>query len=496
MKKKLLTLSLTLIVLFNYIKLDAFSDSYVMTYCYNGTPYIYQASVEKTGDVLDTLSPSSFDANSDGTVTVKCLSKECVHYMQSRGISVTPFFSNHWDRDAGKAALNNIGKVTKTLAQAVAEYDLDGINIDIENVTEEYRAKYTKLLKKLRQKLPDSIITVAVPANPENKTTGWQGCYDYKALAKYCDYLMIMAYDESYYGSEPGPVASGDFVENSIKYALEQTKAEKIVLGVPLYGRYWKDGDSNGGYAITMLDVESIITQHPDASVVYHEKEQSAEVIVTLDSDFKMWGGRTLSPGKYTIWYDNLKALEYKISLINSYGLKGIGSWSIGQEADGFWDMCSKELENPYFTDIAGHWAEHYIDLCYEKGWIGGNNDNFNPEDSITRAEMNNSFAKFTGYGERVEDSVNEYITHEQMAVILDNTMELSNAVNFQEKPFSDINRESNPASYDSIIKTYANGIISGFITFRPNAHVTKAEFASILYKLYTLNIQPKKVST
>lgn len=45
-------------------------------------------------------------------------------------------------------------------------------------------------------------------ANPKGWTTGWHGSYDYKSLAEYADYLMIMAYDESWNGSSEGPVAS------------------------------------------------------------------------------------------------------------------------------------------------------------------------------------------------------------------------------------------------------------------------------------------------
>lgn len=97
------------------------------------------------------------------------------------------------------------------------------------------RDAYTDLVRLLREKLPaDKEVSVAVAANPNGWTKGWHGTYNYKELAKYASYLMIMAYDESYEGGPEGPVASIGFVDRSIQYALKQgVPADKVVLGVP-----------------------------------------------------------------------------------------------------------------------------------------------------------------------------------------------------------------------------------------------------------------------
>lgn len=498
--------------------ISANADSHVMTYSFGGTPKIYANYVEKIGNVLDVISPSVFDANTDGTVTIHSITSEFVSLMHSKGISVTPFFSNHWNKTAGNAALDNIEAVTNTLAKAVKDYSLDGINVDIQNVNETYRSKYTAFVKTLREKLPSSTITVAVAANPNGWTAGWHGSYDYTGLAQYSDYLMIMAYDESYYGSEPGPVASANFVTKTIKYALDRVPADKLVLGVPLFGRYWKSGASVGGYGITMADVDSIISMYPNASVTYDETAQSVKVVVNLTSEFKLWGGNTLSTGTYTIWYDNLRALEYKISLINSHGLKGIGSWSLGQESEGFWELCSKALKNLIFSDITGHWAEQYITFCNEQNWLIGSNGKFLPDKPMTRAEAAAVLVRIAGLegdapGEDFDDTANhwarkyiaiarkhglvsgvggskyepnERLSREQLAVMLDRVVVFSNAIDFYDNPFTDLSRESNPWSYDSIIKMYANGVITGYPdkTFRPQERITRAEVAAMLERI------------
>lgn len=516
--KNLLVFTLTAIILFGGAGISALADSYIMTYSFASTPYIIQNYVSKTEGVLDTLSPSAFDAASGGTVTIHTLTTELVENMHSQGIAVTPFFSNHWDRTLGNEALDNMDYVTDVLAKAVSDYGLDGINVDIENVNEAYRDKYTQFVKMLKEKLPNSVISVAVAANPNNWTTGWHGSYDYAALAQYSDYLMIMAYDESYYGSDPGPVSSISFVDKSIIYALERTTADKLVLGVPLYGRYWQQGASVGGIGITMNDVETIIGYYPDSTVRYDETAQAVEVTATLTSDFKLWGGITMSPGTYTIWYDNLQSLESKISLVNQYGLKGLGSWALGQEADGFWTLCGTTLRNLIFSDITGHWAEQYIVGSYERGWLVGDNGKFRPDASMTRAEAATVMVRVTGLedaarGEDFNDTIGhwasdyiaiarenglisgigdnnfapeEKLTREQMAVIIDNAAIFSNAVDFNDNPFSDLSREANSWSFDSIIKMYHNGIITGYPdgTFRPTANISRAEIAAMIDRL------------
>ena len=62
--------------------------------------------------------------------------------------------------------------------------------------------------------------------------------YDYGAIAQHVDHIRIMAYDFSV--EDPGPIAPMAWVESAITAAVDATGApEKLVLGVPAYGRNW-----------------------------------------------------------------------------------------------------------------------------------------------------------------------------------------------------------------------------------------------------------------
>ncbi|MDR2939756.1 MAG: SH3 domain-containing protein [Clostridiales bacterium] len=341
----------------------AASPKYSMSYLYFGTPQQQIQFVDRTNDSLDTVSPSYFDINIDGSLTINPVSRDLVNAMHAKGIKVVPFLSNHWDRAAGVNALTDTNSLAQKIAAAIEAYNLDGVNVDIENVTDAERDEYTELVRQLRELVPEGKeVSTAVAANPNGWATGWHGSYDYTNLAKYSDYLMLMAYDEHYEGGTAGPVASIGFVEGSIEYALSKTSPDKIVVGLPFFGRIWStDGTSVKGKGLPIEQVNRMIEDY-DAVVTFDEISQSpkAEFEVKAGDVLHSVGGRNLAPGKYVVWYEDDQSLEAKFNLINEYGLKGVGSWALGQEDTTIWQDYDNwlngegEEETEYFLHTVG----------------------------------------------------------------------------------------------------------------------------------------------
>jgi len=341
--KKWIAFTLTLMLSLSFCK-NVFAHEYIMSYLFGGTTTQYNNYVTKTSDLLDTVSPDYFDINPNGSLNYQKIDPAFIQNMHNQNKEVTPFLSNHWDRELGIIALNNTESLTTEIANVINQYNLDGVNVDIENVSHLYKDQYTNFVKHLRDKMPNKKITVAVAANPHNWQIGWHGCYDYAALAKYSDYLMIMGYDESYYGGPAGPIAGKTFTEKSIQYALNHVSAHQIVLGIPFFGRYWKQGEAVGGNGITDLDIENLLEGY-ETTKTYHNDSQSVHVKLTLKEGEimpKIWGGRTLTPGVYDIWYDDNTAKQYKLDLVNKYKLKGSGSWALGQDATDVWEYYAQ----------------------------------------------------------------------------------------------------------------------------------------------------------
>lgn len=508
---------LTILTVFSSGVYGVGNEKYNMSYLYFGKPVSYISYVDKTRDSLDTISPSYFDLNEDGSLKLTpVIDLHLIEEMHKRGVKVTPFLSNHWDRAKGAKALENRVRLAEAVAEAIKTYNLDGVNVDIENMTEVHRSQYSDFVRLLREKMPAGrTLSVAVAPNPMNATRGWQGSYDYSALAKNSDYLMIMAYDEHYQGGPEGPVASGAFVEKSIKYALAKAPAEKLVLGIPFYGRFWKQGAASGGYGISAVTVEKLIRDYT-SRVLFDPVTKSPKAEITIKAgDVKPTVlGSQWQAGKYVVWYENQESIKYKLRLVQKYNLKGTGSWSLGQEASGTWNYYSMWLNGRYFSDVEGHYAQQAILSVESRGWmLGVSSTKFQPNSPLTRAQAvaiivralrlqaagpEVTFADTANHYARKEIGIarqhniiagvggNRFapdlpVTREQMAIILDNALPLRDVPEGTQVGFPDVSQGR--ASYEPIRRMSYNGLITGYPDgrYHPFDRITRAQMAVIM---------------
>jgi len=492
------------------------------TYLYAGTTTTYIKSVERTGSNLTTVCPDYFEINSDGTLknTIK-VDPFFVQSMHAKGIKVIPYLSNNWDRVLGRAAVTNRNNFVTELAEKVISLECDGVNIDIQNLNELDRDTFTDFIRLLKAALPESkIVSVCVAPNPWGSTTGWQGSYDYTTLGALSDQIYLMAYDEHYTGSIPGAVASFPFVEDSVIYALKYVLPSKIVLGIPFYGRYWKQSVSKGGFGVTVSDVERLVSICK-ATTWYDETAQCARATLTVSEtdNAVIWGSNRLSAGIYDIWYEDEASIEKKLSLVSKYGLLGTGSWALGQEPDHFWQNYSAWLLGNPFIDTDNNWAQSYIINLFEKGIISGmSGRRFEPGGNLTRAQAavlfvkmlglqnetgTDSFSDTTGHwAEKQISIVKKYnifkgyagnlfypeknITREEFAVISDKVLLSPDTVDFSQNIYSDVSPETNDWSNTSIIVLSMNNILGGYPngTFEPRKTITRAEATRVIVAL------------
>ena len=513
-----LAILLSVLPMLTQQKAEAAEYRFNMSYIYFGNFTNYTKLVDSTQNSLGEVSPNYFglDKNGDLALTAS-VSMDFINDMHERDVSVVPYLTNDWSRAVGKAALNNRDNLARDMADAVVLYELDGVNIDIENVTSSEREAYVEFARLLKELLPDGkTVAVSVAANPWGLDTGWQGSYDYAGLSEFCDYLMVMTYDEHYYGGPAGPISSYDYIDKSLKYAVSVVPKEKIVLGLPFYGRIWSaDGGHPNGYGVSNTMIAQLINDYGGAVTIDPVSRSTRAVITIGESEIKpVVGGQALAAGTYTIWYEGESSVKSKLELVNKYDIKGTGSWSLGQESDNTWNYYKLWLNDCTFNDIETSWAKDYILDAYLKSWITGYSaDNFSPDEPLTRAQAAVILVRRLGLSPQLDpacrfddcvgywaqaylETARKYhiiqgigdnmfnpdrpITREEIAVMVNNVLKYQNT--FGDGLFSDVTRTSNPWSFDAIEALSANGIITGFQdgSYQPGNTLSRAEMAVI----------------
>ena len=140
-------------------------------------------------------------------------------------------------------------ELLRQIAKAAKPYD--GVQIDFELVSAQDAEDSYSFLRDLKRRLPKKTSSIEVPARTKRLT---KEAYDYAVLSKIVDRIVVMAYDEHWATSRPGPVASLKWCENIMLYSQATITTEKLIMGTPFYGRCWNTDNTPGSYRYTSIE--------------------------------------------------------------------------------------------------------------------------------------------------------------------------------------------------------------------------------------------------
>ena len=215
--------------------------------------------------------------------------------------------------------------LVRDLLEAVRPYD--GLQIDFEYVPARDGAVFLSFLAELRSGLGNKVFSVALPAR--NRTIS-DDVYDYAKIRPIVDRILVMAYDEHWSSSAPGPIASMGWCQRVAQYSLNTIGPEKLIMGLPFYGRSW--GNQNVNVAYIHSSVERII------------KEQS---IGEIRRENGIPTFKYEMPLSVTVYYEDEYSLSARLEMYKKMGVKAAGFWRIGQETPAFWPYIGLENTGP-----------------------------------------------------------------------------------------------------------------------------------------------------
>lgn len=264
-----------------------------------------------------------------------------INWAHSNGYKVWPWIANEAtnkeEKDFTSSILNDYKsreRLINSILAAVEMYNLDGINLDFENMYEADKDAYTRLVIELAPRLKELGKVLSVDVTAPDGSPDWSLCFNRNVIGDVADYIIFMAYDQhNNSSSEAGTVAGCDWVEANIKKFLGQegVKPEKIILAMPFYTRVWNV--TNGGLSSSAVDMKSQATLIP------------ADAKITWDDSLKQNLAEYEKNGKsYKVWMEDEQSLKYKLELVKKYNLAGGAFWRKGQEIDSVWTLIKENL--------------------------------------------------------------------------------------------------------------------------------------------------------
>lgn len=282
--------------------------------------------------------------------------------------------------------INGALPVRERIIADIVEYsrDFDGVQIDFEQVIQDDRENFLEFLSLIRERLPkDKLFSVAVPAR-RSVIPGDQ--YDYSAIGRIADRVIIMAYDQHWSTSKPGPVAGLTWCADVEKFASERIPAEKLVMGLPLYGRAWSN--TRGSRSLKYSDTAEIIS-----------KRRPKLKFSPATGPYFQYRSR----GRVTVFYDDTASLLDKISLYRNRGVQAISFWRIGQGPSDIWPRLAaavpQQKERPTEEIEVIHAAAHSSDsleenLAERKAGVSTEPDPANARPSLSGTKDASALAK------------------------------------------------------------------------------------------------------
>lgn len=284
---------------------------------------------------MNVISPTWFSLKStDGDIR-SIATQDYVDKAHGMGMEVWALIDN-FDKDV--STYQTLSKTTsrtnliRNLMTEVLRYDIDGINVDFEEVSYDAGEPFVQFLRELSIECRKEGIVLSVDNYVPREYTAH---YNRKEQGIVADYVVIMGYDEHWgSGGVAGSVASIGFVEDGIVQTLEDVPSNKIINGVPFYTRVWKTkGDSVTSEAVNMETAHNFINKN---GVVMSWNAAAGQ----------NYGEVQIGDALYQIWMEDKDSIEAKLAVMRKYNIGGVAAWKLGYETPDIWDMIAAYMSS------------------------------------------------------------------------------------------------------------------------------------------------------
>lgn len=293
-----------------------------------------EMTAEMTG--VNVISPTWFSVT-DETGTISSLaSADYVKLAHDEGREVWGLIDNFneaFDETTDLAYASVRSRIIEQLLAEAASCGMDGINVDFENLKEAGIPHYLQFLRELTSAAHAQNLVVSVDTPVPQAYTMY---YQRGEQARFVDYMIVMAYDEHFAGSEEaGSVSSLPFVQQAVEEMTRVMPADQVICGIPFYTRVWTEKFGQSAITSEVLGMDGAKNYAKENQMTETWDASLGQNVATVET----------SDARYTIWMEDEQSMEEKLKVIQSADLAGVAEWKLGFERADVWSLISEYIE-------------------------------------------------------------------------------------------------------------------------------------------------------
>ena len=294
-------------------------------------PYIWEAVLEETLPYLTNLHVFSYGFTPEGQlvppqVDDTFMITAALNFGASPVLTLTPFGPDgHFNNLLITTLVNNeeiIQTLLSNLLSTLLEKGFQGVDIDFEYILPEDRIPFADFVAQTREFLSPYGFHVSVALAPKTSDSQQGVLYegkDYALLGSAADSVLLMTYEWGYTYGPPMAVAPINKVREVVDYAVTRIAPAKIDLGIPNYGYDWTLPYVRGTSAAKVIGNVEAVQIAASAGVPIQFDEVAMSPFFRYEKDGL----------EHEVWFEDVRSIREKFSLLQAYGLRGMGYWQI-----------------------------------------------------------------------------------------------------------------------------------------------------------------------
>ncbi len=218
-------------------------------------------------------------------------------------------------------------KLLSNLLGLAAKHGYAGFCFDLENLSPKAIEAYPAFLQHAHDVLHAHALEVWVTAPFDDDS------YPFKKLQQATDSLVLMAYDQHWSTSGPGPTAGQEWFEKNLDLRMRELDPEHTIMAFGSYGYDWRLKDRAEQASADPIDFHDAMqyARDSDAQIRMDDNE--------LNPTFEYVDDNGLP---HVVWFLDAATLFNQVKVTDPWRVRGYAVWRLGSEDPDMWSVLGK----------------------------------------------------------------------------------------------------------------------------------------------------------